>query len=169
MEFYDVIKSRRSIRGYKNDEIPSDVIARIAEAVNLAPSACNKQPWKFKIIMNAEQRAEICKHYSQPWLKEAPAIVVALGNFDDCWKRPQENTPITEVDTSIAMEHLVLAATAEGLGTCWICAYDRAEMDSALGVSAPWSVLAITPLGYPAAEPRELSRKAVTDVVMVVK
>jgi nitroreductase len=167
MEFYDVIKTRRSIRGYKSDPIPAEVLERIGEAVSLSPSACNLQPWEFRVITNPEIRAKICKLYSGEWLAEAPAIVVALGNSDTCWKR-LEGTPIIDIDMGIAVEHLVLAAAAEGLGTCWICAYNVPKMNEALNVEAPWSVYAITPLGYPNTEPRELNRKNVEDVFKVV-
>jgi nitroreductase len=169
MDFYDVVRSRRSIRGYKDASIPDEVIERISEAVNLAPSACNMQPWQFRIIFNEELRTKICANYSQPWLKEAPAIVVALGDSENCWKRPQEGTPIVDIDLAIAMEHLVLAAASEGLGTCWICAYDRAKMDKTLDIKPPWSVLAISPLGYPAVPARDIERKDVSETVVVVK
>jgi len=167
MEFYDVIKNRHSIRGYKSDAIPTDALERIAEAVSLSPSACNRQPWLFRIVLKPEIRAKICELYTQPWLKEAPAIAVALGNNDECWKR-LEGTPITDVDIGIAMEHLVLAATAEGLGSCWICAFDRKKMAEALGVMAPWNVVAITPLGYPNAAPRDIKRKNINEVFAVI-
>jgi len=168
MEFYEVIKSRRSIRGYRNTMIPDVVLRRIADAINLAPSACNRQPWRFEFVFNPEIRTKICEVYRQPWLKEAPAIVVAIGNENECWKRP-EGTPITDIDIAIAMEHMVLAATAEGLGTCWICAYEKARMNAALGVSAPWSVLAISPLGFPGVSPSELRRKDVNETVKIIK
>lgn len=168
MEFYDVIKARRSIRGYKPDAIPADALNRIGEAVNLSPSACNLQPWSFRIILNAELRAKICSVYTRPWLAEAPAIAVALGNCDTCWKR-LEGEPIIPVDIGIAMEHLVLAAAAEGLGTCWICAYDVERMNHLLNIMPPWSVYAVTPLGYANAAPEPLVRKPQGDVFRVIK
>lgn len=168
MEFYDVINKRRSIRGYKPDGIPDAALRRIAEAINLAPSACNRQPWRFQIVLNPEIRAAICDVYRQPWLQQAPAIVLALGNAELCWKR-FEGTPIIDVDVAIAMEHMVLAATAEGLGTCWVCAYEKARMNLAAGVAAPWEVLAISPLGYAAVPPMEIVRKDVNETVNIIK
>ncbi len=168
MKFYEVIKSRRSIRSYKSDPIPENALQRIGEAVQLAPSACNLQPWKFRIVLNPELRAKICAVYSSEWLAEAPAIVVALGNRDECWKR-LEGQPIIDMDIGIAMEHLVLAAAAEGLGTCWICAYDVARMNRALNIMAPWSVYAISPLGCANTEPTKLMRKPLDEVFMVMQ
>jgi len=167
MDFYDVIKSRRSIRGYKNDPIPADALNRIAEAVRLAPSACNMQPWNFRIVLNETMRNNICQQYRADWLKEAPAIAVVLGNKENCWKR-LEGDPIVTMDIGIVMEHFVLAATAEGLGTCWICAYDIAAMNRVLGIMEPWSVYAISPLGYAAADPRPLERKPVDEIFKVI-
>ncbi len=168
MDFYDVIATRRSIRGYKPDAIPDAALRRIGEAINLAPSACNRQPWKFLIVLNPEIRSRIGEVYRQPWLKEAPAVVLALGNAEACWKRI-EGTPIIDVDIAIAMEHMVLAATAEGLGTCWICAYDKARMNQAAGVAAPWEVLAISPLGYANVPPANIQRKDVSETVNIIK
>ena len=104
MEFYDVVKARRSIRGYKSDPVPEDALKRIAEAVSLAPSACNIQPWSFRIVLNPELRRKMCEVYTAPWLAEAPAIAVVLGNADVCWKR-LEGEPIIPVDIGIVMEH----------------------------------------------------------------
>ena len=167
MDFYDVIKKRRSIRGYKSDPIPEASLERIAEAVQLAPSACNLQPWKIRIVTDPELRAKICSHYSAAWLAEAPAIAVVIGNNEECWKRLEGN-PIIDIDTGIVMEHLVLAATAEGLGTCWFCAYDVAKMNKTLNIIAPWSVLAISPLGYGNVEGKDIQHKPLNDIFEVI-
>ena len=168
MEFYEVLKSRRSIRSYKSDSIPQESLDKIAEALSDAPSACNKQPWNFRIVLNEELKAKICECYQADWLKEAPAIIVALGNSEDCWKR-LEGTPITDMDMGIAMEHIVLAASAEGLSTCWICAYKTSEMNKTLNIIAPWSALAISPLGYSDATPEMPKRKPIEEVFQIIK
>jgi nitroreductase len=168
MDFYEVIKTRRSIRSYKSDPIPEESVNRISEALRLAPSACNLQPWSFRLVLNEKKRADICACYGGKWLAEAPAIIVALGNYETCWKRP-EGTPITEIDIGIAMEHVVLAATAEGLGTCWICAYKMEEMNKAMNIIPPWSVLAISPLGYPAETPQQKERKPADELFRIIK
>jgi len=168
MEFYDVVKRRKSIRAYKCEPIDPESLKRIGEAVNLAPSACNLQPWCFRIILNAEIRKNICSCYKNEWVKQAPAIIVAMGNRDVAWKR-LEGGSIIDVDIGIAMEHLVLAATAEGLGTCWVCAYDVKRMNSVLGILPPWEVLAISPLGKPSENPEARKRKPVSEVFRVIE
>jgi nitroreductase len=167
MDFYDVIKNRRSIRGYKSDPIPEESLKRIIEAAYLAPSACNMQPWKIKIVMDPELRAKIGENYTQPWLTQAPAIAVIIGNEKQCWKR-FEGTPSVDIDIGIAMEHLILAATAEGLGTCWIGAFNIEKMNAVLDVQPPWNVLAMTPLGYADAEPRDVPRRPINKAFEII-
>ena len=168
MEFYEVIKQRQSIRSYKSDSIPQESLDKIAEAVSDAPSACNRQPWSFRIVLNEELKAKICECYKAEWLAEAPAIIVALGNYETCWKR-LEGTPITDLDMGIAMEHVVLAAAAEGLGTCWICAYKQDEMNKAMNIITPWSALAISPLGFPNESPEPKKRKPLDEIFKVIE
>jgi len=167
MDFYEVIGKRRSVKAYKADPLDSKALGRIGEAVNLAPSACNIQPWSFRIVTNVELRKNICSIYKAEWLRQAPAIVLALGNRDTAWRR-LEGTSIVEVDIGIAMEHLVLAAAAEDLGTCWICAFDVKKMSSIVGILPPWEVVAISPLGKPAESPAMPKRKALEEVFRIV-
>lgn len=148
MEFYEVIQRRRSIRSYKADPVPDASIARIAESIYLAPSAHNKQPYKFMFVRNASMRGKICGALStQPWLKTAPMIVVALGNEKEAWHRI-EGDSILGADIGIAMEHLQLAAAAEGLASCWVCAFPVTAMNYAVGAEGDWRVFAVAPLGY---------------------
>jgi len=163
MDFYDAVKARRSVRAYKPDQISAESTARLALSVSEAPSACNLQPFKFLFVSNPALRAKIASVYTRDWLKQAPAIVVALGNAKTAWKR-LEGDSIVDVDVAIAMEHFVLAAAAEGLGTCWICAYDRAALDSALSIEAPWRSVAISPVGYPSDSAKPRTRKPLSDI-----
>ena len=166
MEFYEVLKSRRSIRAYKPDAVPESALKTIAEAVNLAPTACNRQPFKLLLVRDPEMRKTICANTRFGFLAEAPVIAVMMTNESESWTRFEGN-PAADIDASIAMEHLVLAAAAEGLGTCWICAFSRPEMNAALKISAPWSAFALSPIGYAAAGPRPFTRKNLAEVVEI--
>lgn len=168
MDFYDVIRSRKSVRGYKSDPIPEDSLDRIGKAVNLAPSACNLQPWSFRVILNETIRKQIHSCYQKDWLLDAPAIVVAIGNDEAAWKR-LEGTPATELDMGIAMEHLILAAEAEGLSTCWICAFSIKKLNKIVGIMDPWSIIAISPLGYASKESERVQRKPLADIFRVIE
>ena len=167
MEFQDVLKKRRSIRSYKPDSIPADAIAKIREAVALAPSACNLQPFKVFFVTDPAKKAEICAVYKASWLSNAPAIAVIAGNYNECWKR-LEGDPIADVDCAIVMEHITLSAADCGLGTCWICAFPRAEMDSVMGLNAPWRSVAITPIGYAAKQPAQRPCKSENELFEVI-
>ncbi|MBQ9338040.1 MAG: nitroreductase family protein [Lentisphaeria bacterium] len=167
MEFYEVLKTRRSIRGYKPDAVPENVLNRLAEAVNQAPTACNRQPFKLLLVRDAAMRKTICANCKFEFLAEAPVIAVMMTNESASWTRFEGN-PAADIDASIAMEHLVLAAAAEGLGTCWICAFSRPQMNDALKISAPWSVFALSPVGFAAAGPRPFARKPIGETVEIV-
>ena len=167
MEFYEVLKTRRSIRGYKPDAVPENVLNRIAEAVNLAPTACNRQPFKLLLVRDPVMRKTICANCKFEFLAQSPVIAVMMTDESSAWTRFEGNSA-ADIDASIAMEHFVLAAAAEGLGTCWICAFSRPQMNDALKVSAPWSVFALSPLGYGAEGPRPFARKPLGETVGIV-
>ncbi len=167
MEFQEVLKKRRSIRSYLPDAVPADAIAKIREAVALAPTACNLQPFKVMFVTDSVKKAEICRIYKASWLSGAPAIAVVAGNYQECWKR-LEGDPIADVDCAIVMEHITLTAADCGLGTCWICAFPRAEMDSVMGLTAPWRSVAITPVGFAAKQPAERPCKPENELFEVI-
>ena len=168
MELYEVMRRRRSIRGFTSDPIPPAALERICEAVRLAPTACNLQPFKFLLVQSPEKRAAVCDCYKRgTWLATAPLIVVALGNRETAWKR-LNGTPAHVIDATIAFEHLVLAAEAEGLGTCWICAFDQGTLHQALNLGPEWEVIAMTPVGYPNAETRPFARKPVSELFQTI-
>jgi len=167
MEFYEVLETRRSIRAYRPDPVPADKLERIGRAVQLAPTACNRQPFQLLFVESEAVKQAVYRCYKAEWLRHAPIIVVALGNRDEAWKR-LDGTPAHTIDVSIAFEHLVLAAAAEGLGACWICAFDQERMHRELGLDAQWEVVAITPLGFPAESPPPRPRKSVDELIRSV-
>ncbi len=168
MEFYDVISTRRSIRNYADRPVPDDALNRIAEAAVLAPTACNRQPFKILAVRNAELRAAICAACPQRFLPEAPVILVALGDMKNAWRRAGDDHSIVELDLGIVFEHVVLAAAAEGLATCWVCAYERKRMDAALHLEESWSALAISPLGYASGPAAPIGRKPLEDLFEII-
>jgi len=167
MQFREVLRKRRSIRAYKVNPIPEASLSRIWEAVQLAPTACNLQPFQFLLLLSDAKKETVYRWYQSTWLRQAPAIIVALGNRELAWKR-LNGTSIHSVDTAIAMEHLMLAAAAEGLGTCWICAFDQDLLHAELELAPEWEILAITPIGFPAESPPERNSKPVKDLVRIL-
>ena len=167
MNFYDVLEKRRSIRGFQSTPIPDEAVRRIAAAVKAAPSACNLQPFSFKLIRNAQQRSALAACCKQSFPATAPAILAVITNPEESWKR-EDGFNSADTDMAIAMEHAILAATAEGLGSCWVCAFDTVRAAELLGVAAPFRVMALCPLGYPAVPPREFVRKDESQIFEVI-
>ncbi len=122
MDLYEVIRTRRSIRAYKRNSVEEDKLQRILDAAKLAPSAANRQPVHFVVVKNDEVKQRLKDAYSQRWFFTAPIIICACAITDKAWKR-NDGKEYVDVDVTIAMDHLILAASAEGLGTCWIAAF----------------------------------------------
>ncbi|MFH1417360.1 MAG: nitroreductase family protein [Planctomycetota bacterium] len=150
MNVLDAIKTRRSIRAYASRPIPPDVFDRMRQALRFAPSACNLQPWRFILVTDEQLRRQIAKlSHDQLWIADAPVAVVACGFPDQAYKTMGGYGNSVEIDVAIALDHLTLAAVAEGLGTCWIGAFDEKRIKALLHVPPPVKIVAMTPLGYP--------------------
>ncbi len=150
MEYNDLINARESIRNYDPArKIPQDKLEKILNAGRIAPSACNIQPWKFLVVSSETMHEKVSSAYPREWFKDAPHILVVVGFRDMAWKRRYDGYNSIETDLAIAMTHMILAAENEGIGTCWIEAYDPSILRSVLNLSENQVVFGITPLGYP--------------------
>jgi nitroreductase len=149
MDFTRVITGRESIRSY-NPARPLDkaVLERILDAGRVAPSAANRQPWRFLVVSSREMLAQVRRSYEKPWFQDAPHVLAVTGRTSEAWSR-QDGWNSIETDLAIAMDHMILAAENEGVGTCWIAAFDPTILRSALGLSSEEKIYAVTPLGYP--------------------
>jgi nitroreductase len=157
MEFMDVVKTRRSIRRYKSEPVPDDVLNQILETARIAPSAGHRQPWHFIIVKDVPTKKQL--GVSQ-WAAEAPLILV--GCVDTALRSP----PLCYVDLAIAFENIVLAATNFGLGTCWIGRLGRDEtLKEVLSIPDHVTVVAVTPLGYPDEAPDPKTRKSLSEII----
>ncbi len=151
MDVMEAIRRRRSVRKYDPRPIPEDVMQRMKEALRYAPSACNYQPWKFVLVTEPDLKDQVAKAAKRRrFIAEAPVIVVGVGFPDRAYKSMGGYGNSVDVDLAIALDHLTLAAAAEGLGTCWIGAFDEDHMKEVIGVPPNAKVVALTPLGYPA-------------------
>jgi nitroreductase len=151
MDVLEAIRNRRSVRNYSGDPIPADVLQRLRQALRWAPSACNFQPWHFVFVQQDDLRRRLAEIANdQAWIADAPVIVVACGLPNRAYQRMGGHTNTVDIDVAIAIDHLTLAATAEGLGTCWIGAFDEGKAKMLVHVPPPGRVVAMTPLGYPA-------------------
>ena len=153
MDVFEAIKTRRSIRKYRPEAIPDEKLGMILEAARLAPSAGNRQPWRFIPVQDADRKKAVAEIANkQAFLEDASAIVVAVGD-------PDVSARWHEKDPMIALEHMVLAATALGYGTCWIGAFDEDAVKHLLKISARMKVVALLPIGVPDEKPGPKPRK----------
>ena len=164
MEFQEVIKQRYSVRAYRPDEVPSDVIDKILEAARLAPTAANRQSFQIFIIKTARFQDDLKKIYHQEWFVQAPFVIGICGIPAGNWVR-RDGKNYMDVDAAIVMDHLILAAADAGLGTCWIGAFHPEEARKFLDLSPGMEPIAFTPLGYPADQPGMKRRKPIADLV----
>ena len=168
MDFYETINLRRSIRAYKKDPVEDDKLDRIIDAARLAPTAANKQPFSLIVIKNEQVKHKLKDAYSQEWFYTAPVIICACALPDTAWKR-NDGRRYVDVDVAIAMDHLILAASAEGLGTCWIAAFKPEVVKDVLNIPDNLEPLILTPLGYPEIIPEPTFRKSLGEMVREIK
>jgi nitroreductase len=172
MDFYEVIKKRRSIRSYDPEKrVEEAVLMRILEAGRLAPSACNYQPWRFLLISSQGMLEKVRPCYPRSWFQQALHILAVAGRRDKAWIRGYDGFNSLHTDLAIAMDHMILAATAEGVATCWICAFEPKALHRVLGLTDAEELLALTPLGYPPEEYKGepvAGRKSLTEILQVL-
>ena len=166
MDIYEAIRTRQSIRRYRPDPVPDDVLNRVLDAMRLAPSAGNKQPWRFVVVQDAATRQQLGEASSgQTWIAQAPIVIAACGWKDRAYSGMGGYWNALPVDVSIAVDHLTLAAAAEGLGTCWIGSFVEDQVRRVLGIPDEVTVIALTPLGYHDMPPEPKRRKELAEIV----
>jgi nitroreductase len=157
MSVFDTIKDRRSIRIYKNERISNDKLEKLLESARLAPSAANRQNWKFIVIENEKTKKQLvtaCNN--QVFVDTASHIIAGVGDSSQKWH---------QVDLAIALEHIVLEAVELGLGTCWIGAFNEDEVKKILKIPHDKKVVALLTVGIPAESPASRPRKALEEIV----
>lgn len=167
MDFLDLVKTRYSVRSYEQKEIESSKLDYIMECVRLAPSAVNYQPWKFAIITEPEHLAALKTAYPREWIQTAPCIIVACADHTQSWHRKVDNKDHADVDLSIAIEHLCLAAAEQGLGTCWVCNFDVDTCRKVMQLPSHIEPIALIPIGYPSEQAiPEKKRKTLEEIML---
>lgn len=166
MDILDLTRQRYSVRKYTDEKVSDTDLEYIFEAVRMAPSACNKQPWKFIIVASDEAKEKIQECYNREWFKTAPIYIICVRNREQNWVRPDDGKQHGDIDVAIATEHLCLAAAERGLGTCWVCNYNIEKMAEFVG-SDEYEAVAIIPLGHVAADCQhgKKIRKAIDEIV----
>lgn len=142
MEVSEAIRLRRSVRAYDSRPVPEDVLNDVLEAGRIAPSAMNYQPWHFIVVRDPDKRKALTDGRYAKFLTQSPVVIVGLGD-----KKASPTWHV--VDTTIALQQMVIAATSKGLGTCWIGSFYEDKVRSALEIPERYTVVAMIALGYP--------------------
>jgi len=164
MNFLELVKQRYSCRAYKPLGVEKEKLDYILECVRLAPSAVNKQPWCFRIVSKEEDKVRLQQCYNRDWFKTAPMYVVASVLHDEEWVR-SDGKHHGDIDIAIAVEHLCLAATEQGLATCWVCNFDAVLCKELFNLSDNEEPAVLIPLGYAEDEVKPKNRKPVETIV----
>jgi nitroreductase len=168
MDFFELIGERYSVRAYQSKPVEEEKLRKVLDAARLAPTAANRQPFRFIVIKTEGKEAELKRIYRADWFSQAPLVICACALPGEAWIR-SDGKAYYDVDTTIAMDHLILAAANLGLGTCWIAAFDAAATKEVLGLPDDVIPVVLTPLGYPADKPKAKHRKSLADLVKYEK
>lgn len=157
MELTEIIVKRRAIRKYKQDPIPEDKLQKLYNALQAAPTGNNRQPFKFIFVKDGDLREKIVKQAChQEFLLQPPVLMVACYEDGDAF------------NVAIAVDHMILAATDEGLGTCWVGWFEREVVRSLLNIPAGWEIPIMVPIGYADEAPPVRPRKPINKIVTVI-
>jgi nitroreductase len=168
MNVMEAIRARRSIRSYQNRPVEEEKLQAVLEAGRLAPSASNRQEWRYVVVRDPALRKKLAEAANgQKFVAEAPVVLVGCAKTDG--HRMTCGEPCYPIDLAISMDHMTLKAVDEGLGTCWIGAFDAQAVKKLLGIPDEIRVVELMPLGYPAGEPAARPRLPQAEIVMYDK
>jgi nitroreductase len=169
MTFIELVKARQSVRNYKPNLQSKELLEQVLEAARLAPSAVNKQPWKFIVVTESALLKQLYSFYNRDWIETAPACIVVCGDHAESWHRAKDDKDHTNIDTAITIDHLTLQAAELGLGTCWVCNFDAEKCSELFELPSNIEPIALIPIGYPVNEedlqPNEKKRKSLNEIV----
>jgi len=167
MDFFDLIKTRCSMRVFTSQPIEDDKLQRILESINLAPSAGNLQAYEVYLINRPEDRATLMQAaWDQAFVGQAPVVLVFCTNPARSAKYGARGADLYCLqDATIACTYAMLAATALGLGSVWVGAFDDEAVWRALGSPHGQRPVAMLPIGYPGREPKYRPRRSLKDLI----
>ncbi len=165
MEYSELIAVRYSVRAYRSDPVEDGKLQAVLDAARLAPTADNRQPFQLIVLHTAGREEEIGRIYRRPWFVQAPLVIAICAVSSQAWVRESDRFNARLVDAAIVADHLILAATNLGLGTCWIAAFNVEAARRVLQLPAEVEPVIFTPLGYSADQPGPKIRKPLGELV----
>lgn len=170
METICCIKTRRSVRNFKPDKIPDEILGKILESATWAPSSGNLQNWEFVIVKDSVLKESVSRNCRQDFIKKAPVVIVVCSNrkkIANYGKRGEEFFGVQ--NTAAAVQNILLSAHSLGIGTCWIGAFDDSKLSEILAIPNHVQPVAVVPMGYPEGKPRQTQRMPAEDVTFIDK
>lgn len=167
MDVFEAIKTRYSARRYEKREVEQEKLDRVFDAARLAPSAKNLQEWRYVVVRDPETKLRLAEASFQRFVGEAPIVIACCAESEGYVMRC--GLPSYPIDVAISVDHLTLAATALGLGTCWIGKFDPDQVKEILGLPPRMHVVELLLLGYPADSPKPKNRLSLNDIVKYEK
>jgi nitroreductase len=160
MTLVDTILNRRSIRHYKDTDIPKNILNKILEAGRQAPSAANRQPIHFVILTDPKIKKELSKGIFSRFIKETPITIVGCAKTNDILTGKW-----AVIDTTIALQNMVIAAWSMGVGSCWIGAFREKKVRQMLNIPKNWKIVALVTFGYTDEQPEQRKKKSIDKLV----
>jgi nitroreductase len=168
MDVYTAISQRRSVRAYKDRAVEDEKLNKVLDAARLAPSASNRQEWKFVVVCDKETRERLSRAaLGQTFVAQAPVVIVACATEAERVMACGQSA--YTVDVSIACAYMTLQACELGLGTCWLGAFHEHEVKDILKIPGHIRVVTMLPLGYPDQPVSLKSRKGLDKIVCYEK
>ena len=169
MNILELSKKRFSVRKYSDTPVSEVDLQYILEVTRMAPSAVNKQPWKFVVVKSEAARKQLQECYDREWFKSAPLYIICMREVKSNWIRKEDNKQHGDIDVAIATEHLCLAATERSLGSCWVCNFNVAKLKETFPYVG-FEPVAIIPVGHiaddcPTNEKKRKSLEEITDII----
>ena len=165
MEYSELIAARYSVRAYRPDPVEEEKLQAVLEAAHLAPTAANRQPFQLVVMRTAGREDEIGKIYRKAWFVQAPIVIGVCAISSLAWVRESDRFNARLIDAAIVADHLILEAANQGLGTCWVAAFNMEAARSVMGLPDEAEPVIFTPLGYPADQPGPKVRKPLSELV----
>ena len=159
MDFLDLVNQRYSCRSYQEKSVEQEKLDYVMECVRFAPSAVNKQPWMFRVVKNEADKAKLQECYNREWFATAPMYIICSILHDEEWVR-SDGKHHGDIDIAIAVEHLCLAATEQGLATCWVCNFDAEKCKQLFAIAENEEPAVLIPIGYAADELKAIENTA---------
>lgn len=169
MEFYEVINTRKSIKNFTSAPVDNKKVEKIIQATMMSPSWKNQSSYRLILVDNQEEKFNLASavqnddNNAAKAISEAPMVAVMVG--DPALSGKINDKDFYLVDSAIAMEHLVLAATAEGYGTCWVGSLDEDKVRTTLSIPDKYRVVAMTPIGMVEEKEEHQPKKNPSDYV----